>query len=184
LDLIKQNKKFKIDDILDFVSFKSNFVYIGNNDIFSKIDKLKYQELELIFNKTSVSPYFLNIDLDLEEKEIEAIIKLAKKRIKKQKQDTLFNILVKQLNSSKKRDRTIPLEDKICDLIYLLDCKILEFEKNTVINQIYNYHIKKETMVSPYYITGTYYQRLEEILNNILKSFEIFKKIINEKNVN
>ncbi|GAB6044821.1 hypothetical protein JCM11957_04190 [Caminibacter profundus] len=136
---------------------------------------------KLIFNKSHNSDIFLNIDLDADERELLALIRIAKKKVKGEK-DILMQCIYDILkNITKYRKDRLELEDKLSDIIFLFDAKYLNIKEHNIKNLLNNYYIENYPQIDISYISGTYFYRIKKMISNIFKVIKILQKDLQEK---
>jgi hypothetical protein len=122
----------------------------------------------------------LEIDLSKPLDELQEILKLAKKSFDKKmealKNNELIennNILDDKLFEKMKYKRTvnIPLNEKLIDILFVVDCLLLEYKPKKIKDLLENYYFNFDSKISD--IKGKYYERLakeaKQIINKIIK---------------
>jgi len=120
----------------------------------------------------------LELDLNKPLEELQEILKLAKKFYDKQKNKipTIKNIaeqhyiIDEKMFSSflNKRSSNIPFEEKLIDLLFIIDCLILEYKPKEIKLLIQNYYIENYPQLDLSYILTDYYKTLLKEAKTIL----------------
>jgi len=180
LTKIEKDKSFEIDDILELKIFQNNEVYENINF------RNSFSKQLLIFNNTTISPFFLNIDLDLDDEEILALIHIAKRKFKQEKEtntNLIFKYIVEKIEKLKlSKNKDISICDKFCDFIFLFDATILKSEDNYIKYELQNYYIKNYKSIDITYIISTYLKRLQALIKDFIELLESFKQEV-QKNM-
>ena len=127
----------------------------------------------------------LELDLNKSLEELQEILKLAKKFFEKQKRilkiDNKFlekdNIIDEKLFSLflNKRNSNIPFEEKLIDLLYIIDCLLLKCKSKEIKKKFQEYYIEKHPKLDLSYILNDYYKSLLKEAKNLIPKI---KKVV------
>jgi len=137
---------------------------------------------------TFEEPYnsiLLEIDLNKPLEELQEFLKLAKKFYDKQKQslklenevlgrDNIIdeNLFFLFLN---KRNSNIPFEEKLIDLLYVIDCLLLKCKSKEIKKKFQEYYIEEYPKLDLSYILNDYYKNLLKEAKNLIPKI---KKVV------
>jgi hypothetical protein len=184
IDLSTQEKDLKPIVSLHKKEINEKETYIQLSKVMKKKGIRAYNSKILNLFEAPIGNMLLELDLNKPLEELQEILKLAKKFFDKQKKQlkndplydflfTNYNILDEKLFYSlfNKRDANIPFDEKLIDLLYLIDCLILELKTKDIKKSFENYYItlaytNKNLFIS--YIMNDYYKKLSKEAKNIL----------------
>ncbi len=164
---------------------------ISVNEAFFRIKKQnKLKSLEIfhlrILNlfEENTNNVLLELDLDKPLDELQEIVKLAKKFYDRNKKNLdkyqilkNKNILDKKLFDKfiSKRTSTILLEEKLIDLLFMVDNKLIEAPKKLIKQSLQNYYISNLSnfpQLDISYVLKEYYKNLEKEANTIIQKIK------------
>jgi len=127
----------------------------------------------------------LELDLNKPLEELQEILKLAKKFFDKQKQNLkLINEFLEKNNIMSeslfylflnKRNSNIPFEEKLIDLLYIIDCLLLKCKSKEIKKKFQEYYIEKYPKLDLSYILNDYYKNLLKEANSLIPKI---KKVV------